>query len=119
MERKDQYVAKLHRTIDTWSAKLDRAEVKVKGLQSDAKRQYEHALTNFNTRLNELKSRARKLEQAGEDTWDAIKKSIEVGIEEFKREWQSAREEKKLEHLEALPAAGESQAPQKKPKTQV
>lgn len=119
MEKKDQYVAKLHSTIDAWSAKLDQTEAKVRGFHADTKRRYEQALKTFNTRLSELKSRARELERAGEGTWDAIRRSVEVGIEEFKREWRSAREEKNLEELEALPPAGESTAPDKKPKTQV
>jgi hypothetical protein len=118
MEKKDQYVAKLHSTIDAWSAKLDQAEAKVKGFQADTNRRYEQAIKTLNARLSELKSRARELERAGEGTWDAIRRSVEVGIEEFKREWKSAREDKNLQELEALPPAGESAARKEKPRAQ-
>lgn len=118
MERKDQYVAKLHATIDAWSAKVDQVEAKVKAKRADAQQQYRRTITTFQTRLADLKARARALEEAGEDTWDAIKKSVEVGIEEFKREYTSARQDRNLEELEALPAAGESGAPDETPEAQ-
>lgn len=111
MEKKDQYVRKLHATIDEWSARLDRAEARAKAFEADVRERYQHALQTLNARLAELQSRARELEQAREDTWGAIKKSVEVGIEEFKREYRSAREERDLKELEALPAAEDPAAP--------
>ena len=110
MEKKDRYVAKLHQTIDSLSSRVDRAESKVKGLQADAKQRYEQTIATLKSRLNDLKSRARELEQTGEDTWDALRKSVEVGLEEFKKEYQTARHERNLEELEALPAWDDSEA---------
>lgn len=110
MERKDQYVQKLHATIDEWSAKLDRAEAKVKSAEASAKARYEQALATLKRRVTDLKSRTKELEQARADTWDAVKRSVEIGVEEFKREYTSAREKRNLTELEALPAAGETTA---------
>lgn len=108
MNKKDEYVARLHATIDQLSASLDRAEAKAKSLEQDARERYREAIGALKSRIADLKARARELDRAREDTWDAIKRSIDAGVEEFRRVYQRERDQRQLTELEALPPAGES-----------
>lgn len=101
MDRKD-YVARLHARIDQWAAQLDRAETRLKEVRDDARKTYADALRTLGAKLDELRTRARELERAGEGTWDAVRKSVEAGVATFRREYERAREERKIDQVELL-----------------
>ena len=84
MLTRDEYVAKMKRRLDKWSAEMDVLEAKAHKTQEDAKVKYQEQLIALRAKRQEGEEKLEAIKSATEDSWEQLKAETENVWEAFK-----------------------------------
>ncbi len=84
MLTKDEYVAKMKKRLDQWSAEMDALEAKALKTQEDAKAKYQEQLVALRAKRKEGEEKLEAIKSATEDSWEQLKAETENVWEAFK-----------------------------------
>lgn len=95
MDKRKEYIESLKVQLDKVDSRLDELEARGKKISADLRETYEVQLRNFRQRRDELRERLAEVQKTGQETWQNIRKEIEVtraaleaGIEEFRSQYR-------------------------------
>lgn len=86
---KQAYQEKLEAQLQEWDARLDLIKAKAKGLQAEAKIEYESQLAALEQNRDEAQAKLADLRQRGEAAWEDLKEGTERAWGEFGRAMES------------------------------
>ena len=84
MLTKDEYVEKMKKRLDKWSAEMDVLEEKALKTQEDAKSKYQEQLVVLRAKRKEGEEKLEALKSSTEDSWEQLKAETENVWEAFK-----------------------------------
>ena len=84
MLTKDEYVEKMKKRLDKWSAEMDVLEEKALKTQEDAKLKYQEQLVVLRAKRKEGEEKLEALKSSTEDSWEQLKAETENVWEAFK-----------------------------------
>jgi len=84
MLTKDEYVEKMKKRLDKWSAEMDVLEEKALKTQEDAKSKYQEQLVVLRAKRKEGEEKLDALKSSTEDSWEQLKAETENVWEAFK-----------------------------------
>ena len=83
MLTKDEYVEKMKKRLDKWSAEMDVLEEKALKTQEDAKSKYQEQLVVLRAKRKEGEEKLDALKSSTEDSWEQLKAETENVWEAF------------------------------------
>ncbi|MGH8613097.1 MAG: coiled coil domain-containing protein [Gammaproteobacteria bacterium] len=86
---KQAYQEKLEAQLAEWDARLHLIKAKAKGLQAEAKIEYERQLAALERNRDEAEAKLADLRQRGEAAWEDLKEGTERAWGEFGRAMES------------------------------
>ena len=84
MLTRDEYVAKMKKQLDKWSAEMDVLEAKALKTQEDAKEKYQEQLIALRAKRQEGENKLEAIKSATEDSWEQLKAETDNIWEAFK-----------------------------------
>jgi len=84
MSTRDEYVARMKRQLDEWSAELDALEAKSQETQESTKLKYQQQLSALRTQRLEGEKKLEAVKAATEDSWERLKAETDNVWEAFK-----------------------------------
>lgn len=84
MLTRDEYVAKMKKQLDEWSAEMDVLEAKAQKTKENAKEKYQEQLIALRTKRQEGETKLEAIKSATEDSWEQLKAETENVWEAFK-----------------------------------
>jgi len=82
---KEEFKARASQTIDEVSAKINELKANKESFKEDAKQTYNETLKDLESIKADLKTKYANLENASEDKWDELKKSVASATESMKK----------------------------------
>ncbi len=73
MLTRDEYVAKMKRQLDEWSADMSAWEANVHEVQADARLKYQQQLGELRAKWQEGEKKLDAVRTAGDDSWEQFK----------------------------------------------
>jgi hypothetical protein len=77
MIARDEYVAKMKRQLDEWSAEMDTLEAQAHKTKEDNKVKYQEHLSALRAKRQEGEKRLEAIKSATEDSWEQLKAETE------------------------------------------
>ncbi len=77
----EAYRQKVEAKLEGYQAKLDGQRAKLKGGSADARLKVEKQITELQSKLNDAKTKAAKLADAGDDAWKNLTKDLDDKLE--------------------------------------
>lgn len=84
MLTKDEYVAKMKRQLDDWSADIDALDLKVQAAKDDARMKYQEQLTALRVKREEGEKKLEEIKLAADNSWEMLKAETDNVWEAFK-----------------------------------
>ena len=84
MSTRDEYVARMKRELDEWSAEMDALEARAHEAREDAKVKYQEQLSALHTKRLEGEKRLQAIKAATGDSWEQLKADSDNVWEAFK-----------------------------------
>ena len=78
MATKDEYVRKMHSTLEQWNTEIDTLAVKAHLARADLRVEYDKQIADLRAKQSEAKSKLERLQSAGEGAWDDMKAGVEM-----------------------------------------
>jgi hypothetical protein len=92
MMTREVYVEKLKARLNLWDAELGRIDAKAHAAQADVRIELERIADELHRKRDEASRRMRKLEKAGEDSWDELKSGTESAFVALGKAFERTRE---------------------------
>ena len=84
MSTRDEYVARMKKELDEWSAEMDVLEARAHEAREDAKVKYQEQLSALHTKRLEGEKRLEDIKAATGDSWERLKADTENVWDAFK-----------------------------------
>ncbi len=89
-DRKDEYVQKMETQIKEWHARVDELKAKADRAKEGAKEEYQKQVEALRTKLESAKKKLQVLKDAGEETWEEVKKGVDKAGDDLKKAVENA-----------------------------
>jgi len=77
LNEKEEYKQKLQAQLDEWKIQIDELKGKADEAETDAKQELEQHISKIEGKVKEAEAKLVELSDAGEDTWETVKKRAE------------------------------------------
>lgn len=91
MSMKDEYLNKLKKQLDEWSADIDVLEVRARQADAEFQASYEAHLAALKTRRDEARVRLALLKNSADGAWQELRKGSDEAWESIKHALAEAR----------------------------
>jgi uncharacterized coiled-coil DUF342 family protein len=83
-ESREAYIEKLEAKLREWSAEIDKLKAKAESSEVKIREEYHKRIADLRARREDINQRAKKLKEAGGETWDELKSGTEKAWQEMK-----------------------------------
>ncbi len=90
MDKKNEYVKKLHAKIDEWNADIDKLVAKKDRLEANARLEYQERIEEIKKKRDDLKENISEINQASEGAWQDLKAGVDLSWEAMNQAIRSA-----------------------------
>lgn len=90
-EKKQAYVEKYKAQIAEWEADIDKLKAKAAEASADARIEYEEQLESLKRKTADQRRKLDELQEAGEDTFDELRKGFEAAWQELSSSWENVK----------------------------
>lgn len=91
MENKEAYRKKVEAQLDEWKAEADKMRAKFNKKKAESEIEYGKYLDTLKEKQKKARARLRKLEDAGEDAWEELKKGVDKATHDIKKSIDKAK----------------------------
>lgn len=92
MDRRDIYVEMLKARLDEWNAELKQAEASAGSAEADTRLRSDEGLERMRRGRDETQRHLHEIEEAGEESWERLKRGFELAWEDIRRGFGRARD---------------------------
>lgn len=92
MNERDAYMAKLKAKMDEWIADIDKLEAQARGVQANARLNYEQQLASLKAGRDAAAQKMRELQDASADAWETLREGAETAWSDLSKALKDAAE---------------------------
>jgi hypothetical protein len=90
-EKQRAYLAKYQARLEQWEAELKKRKAKAAEMAADLRIEHAKQTDDLERKVVKVRAHMTKLQQAGEDAWEAMKEGFEAAWEDLHSAWEKAK----------------------------